>query len=52
MDITDLKMSLGIVTTLGLTLSNVNEVVATISGLVFLVYGVQKVYYIYKNKGE
>ena len=52
MDITDLRMTLGIATTLGLTLSNVNEIVATASGLVFLLYGVQKVYYIYKNKGK
>lgn len=52
MDITDLRMTLGIATTLGLTLSNVNEIVATASGIVFLLYGVQKVYYIYKNKGK
>jgi hypothetical protein len=52
MDITDLKMTLGAMISVGLSLSNVNEIVATITGIVFLVYGVQRVYYIYQNKGK
>lgn len=52
MNITDLKMTLGALASIGLNLANFNIWIATISGVVFLVYGTAKLYYLFKNKGK
>lgn len=52
MNLTDIKIFIGATMSIGLNLSNFNILIATISGVVFLGYGITRWYYLLKNKGK
>jgi hypothetical protein len=52
MNITDLKITIGAIMSIGLNIADFNIVIATISGVVFLGYGISRWYYLIKNKGK
>ena len=52
MNITDLKITIGALMSIGLNLSDFNVGIATISGVVFLGYGITRWYYLVKHKGK
>jgi hypothetical protein len=52
MNITDLKITIGAIMSIGLNVSDFNVGIATISGIVFLGYGISRWYYLIKNKGK
>ena len=45
MNITDLKITIGAIMSIGLNVSDFNVGIATISGIVFLGYGISRWYY-------
>tara|TARA_R110000851_G_scaffold316151_2_gene479084 strand:+ start:2412 stop:2570 length:159 start_codon:yes stop_codon:yes gene_type:complete len=52
MSITDIKITIGALMSIGLNLADFNIVIASISGVVFLGYGVSRWYFLIKNKGR
>ena len=52
MNITDLKITIGAIMSIGLNIADFNIVIATISGIVFLGYGLTRWYYLIKSKGK
>jgi len=52
MNLTDLKVIIGASMSIILNLSDFNVLIATVSGVVFLGYGITRWYYLIKNKGK
>tara|TARA_R110000772_G_scaffold24498_5_gene64609 strand:+ start:514 stop:684 length:171 start_codon:yes stop_codon:yes gene_type:complete len=52
MSITDIKITVGAFMSIGLNLADFNIIIASISGVVFLGYGVSRWYFLIKNKGR
>ncbi len=52
MDVTDLKVSFLAFLSITFNVTNFNSLIATVSGVVFLGYGITRWYYLLKNKGK